>query len=168
MNTIKGKVWVFGDHIDTDLIVPARYLVTSDEAELGKHFMEDWDPEFVNKIAPGDVLVGGDNFGCGSSREHAPVAIKGAGISCVIAKSYARIFYRNSINVGLPIFVCPEAVDAIEQGDTVSVDIRAGVITDETKGRSWTVPPFPETLQKIIAAGGLVNYVAAQMENTGR
>jgi 3-isopropylmalate/(R)-2-methylmalate dehydratase small subunit len=160
---IKGKAWVFGDDIDTDVIIPARYLVTSDEKELGEHCMEDADPDFVNKIDAGDVIVGGENFGCGSSREHAPIAIKGAGLGCVIAKSFARIFFRNSINVGLPIFACPEAVDAIAAGDTVEVDPEKGVITNVTKGESFTVPPFSPFLQGLISAGGLVPYVRERL-----
>ena len=156
---INGKAWVFGDDIDTDVIIPARYLVTSDEKELGEHCMEDADADFVKKISAGDVLVGGENFGCGSSREHAPIAIKGAGMSCVIAKSFARIFFRNCINVGLPIFACPEAVDGISAGDEINADPEQGVITNRTTGKTYTVPPFSPFLQGLINAGGLVPYV---------
>lgn len=158
---MRGKAWKFGDHVDTDVIIPARYLVTADPETLGAHCMEDGDPDFAKKISQGDIIIGGENFGCGSSREHAPIAIKGAGISCVIAKSFARIFFRNSINVGLPIFVCPEAAERISQGDEVTADMEIGVISDETTGESWTVPAFPEYLRGIIAAGGLVPFVAS-------
>ncbi|MBN1332263.1 MAG: 3-isopropylmalate dehydratase small subunit, partial [Synergistales bacterium] len=132
---IKGKAWVFGDHIDTDVIIPARYLVTNEEKELGKHCMEDMDPCFASKITKGDIIVAGENFGCGSSREHAPLAIKGAGIACVIASSFARIFFRNAINIGLPIFVCPEAVQDTLSGDRVSIDPSTGSIKNETRQR---------------------------------
>ena len=152
----KGTVFKYGDNIDTDVIIPARYLNTQDPKELAAHCMEDIDKEFITKVKDGDVMVGGWNFGCGSSREHAPVAIKAAGISVVIAKSFARIFYRNSINIGLPIMECPEAVDAISAGDTVQVDFDTGVITDATTGRSFQAEPFPPFIQKIIAAGGLM------------
>ena len=159
--TIGGNAWVFGDHIDTDVIIPARHLTTADPKILGAHCMEDADREFSSRISPGDVIVGGENFGCGSSREHAPIAIKGAGISCVVAKSFARIFYRNSINVGLPIFICPEGVEAISQGDKVTADMERGIIKNETTGQSWSVPAFPEYLRGIIAAGGLVPFIAS-------
>ena len=150
------KVYKYGANVDTDVIIPARYLNTSDPAELAKHCLEDLDTEFVNNVQPGDIMVGGWNFGCGSSREHAPLAIKTAGISVVIAKSFARIFYRNSINIGLPIMECPEAVDAISAGDTVSVNFDTGVITDETTGKTFQAEPFPPFIQKIIADGGLM------------
>ena len=156
---MKGRTYRFGDNVDTDAIIPARYLNTSDPAELAKHCMEDADPDFANKIAEGDIIVGGDNFGCGSSREHAPICIKAAGISCVIARSFARIFYRNAINVGLPILESPEAVDAIQEGDEAEVDLAAGTITLPRTGQSFSVPPFPEEIQKIIQAGGLMNYL---------
>ena len=162
---MKGTAWVFGDHIDTDVIIPARYLTTSDPVELGVHCMEDSDPDFASKVAEGDIIVGGENFGCGSSREHAPISIKGAGVSCVIARSFARIFFRNSINVGLPIFACPEAVNSIEQGHTVSADMETGEIKNENTGETWTIPAFPEYLRGIIAAGGLVPFVAARGES---
>lgn len=155
----KGTVFKYKDNIDTDVIIPARYLNTSDPAELAKHCMEDADADFVNRVKPGDVMVAGKNFGCGSSREHAPIAIKTAGISVVIAASFARIFYRNAINIGLPIVECPEAAEKINAGDTVSVDFNTGVITDETTGEKFKGEPYPEFMQRIIAAGGLVNYV---------
>lgn len=155
MNT-KGKVFKYPDNVDTDVIIPARYLNTSDAQELAKHCMEDIDREFVAKVAPGDVIVAGWNFGCGSSREHAPLVIKTCGTGCVIAKSFARIFYRNAINIGLPILECPEAADAILDGDEVSIDFDTGVITDVTTGKSYQAQPFPEFIQNIISAGGLL------------
>jgi 3-isopropylmalate/(R)-2-methylmalate dehydratase small subunit len=165
--TMKGKAWTFGNDIDTDVIVAARYLVTNDEVELGKHCMEDMDPDFAEKIDQGDIIVGGRNFGCGSSREHAPIAIKGAGISCVIASSYARIFFRNAINIGLPIFVCPEAVEDIQQGDVISVDPTSGIITNETRDRKYSTSPFPPFLQNLIASGGLTPYVREKLKAKG-
>ena len=152
----KGTVFRYGRDIDTDVIIPARYLNTSDPAELARHCLEDLDTTFVERVRPGDIIVADENFGCGSSREHAPVCIKAAGVSCVIAKSFARIFYRNSINVGLPILECPEAVDAIRDGDVVSVDADRGVIVDETSGKTFEAQPFPPFLQEIINEGGLV------------
>ena len=155
-----SKVWRYGDHIDTDVIIPARYLNIADFKELAEHAMEDakenLEINFAANVQPGDYIVAGKNFGCGSSREHAPLAIKTAGISVVIAKSFARIFYRNSINIGLPIMECPEAVDAISAGDTVSVNFDTGVITDETTGKTFQAEPFPPFIQKIIADGGLM------------
>ena len=153
----KGTAHRYGRDIDTDVIIPARYLNTSDPAELAKHCLEDLDADFVQNVAPGDILVAEENFGCGSSREHAPLCIKAAGVSCVIAKSFARIFYRNSINIGLPIMECPEAVDAIKQGDVVKVDADTGVITDETTGAVFQAQPFPPFIREIIEKGGLVN-----------
>ena len=153
----KGTAHRYGRDIDTDVIIPARYLNTSDPAELAKHCLEDLDTDFVAKVQPGDILVAEENFGCGSSREHAPICIKAAGVSCVIAKSFARIFYRNSINIGLPIMECPEAVDAIKQGDAVKVDADAGTITDETTGETFQAHPFPPFIREIIEKGGLVN-----------
>ena len=152
----KGKVFKYGDNVDTDVIIPARYLNIADPKELSTHAMEDIDADFVKNMHPGDIVVATRNFGCGSSREHAPLAIKTAGISVVIAKSFARIFYRNSINIGLPIMECPEAVDAIGAGDTVSVNFDTGVITDETTGKTFQAEPFPPFIQKIIADGGLM------------
>ena len=153
---ICGHVFKYGDNVDTDVIIPARYLNATKGEELAKHCMEDIDREFVNKVQPGDIIVAEKNFGCGSSREHAPLAIKCAGVSCVIAETFARIFYRNSINIGLPIMECPEAVDAISAGDTVSVNFDTGVITDETTGKTFQAEPFPPFIQKIIADGGLM------------
>ena len=155
----RGIVHKYGDNIDTDVIIPARYLNSSDPDELAKKCMEDIDPEFVNRVQKGDIMVANKNFGCGSSREHAPIAIKAAGVSCVIAETFARIFYRNAINIGLPIIECPEAAQAIEAGDTVEVNFDTGVITDVTKGTTYQGQAFPEFMQKIIAAEGLVNYI---------
>ncbi len=154
-----GKVIKYGDNVDTDVIIPARYLNTSDHKELASHCMEDLDKEFVNKVQAGDIMVAGYNFGCGSSREHAPIAIKASGISLVIAKSFARIFYRNSINIGLAIVECPEAAEAIENGNTVEADLDAGIIYDRTTGRSFKTQPFPAFIQKIIENGGLVESI---------
>ena len=155
----KGTVYKYPDNVDTDVIIPARYLNTPDAQELAKHCMEDIDPEYVRKVKPGDVMVAGWNFGCGSSREHAPLVIKTCGTGCVIAKSFARIFYRNAINIGLPILECEAAAEQIRAGDTVSVDFNTGVITDETTGKTYQAEPFPEFIQNIIAAGGLMNSI---------
>ena len=160
----KGSVFKYPDNVDTDVIIPARYLNTPDAKELAAHCMEDIDKDFVKKVKDGDIMVGGWNFGCGSSREHAPLCIKTAGISVVIAKSFARIFYRNSINIGLPIMECPEAVDAINAGDTVSVDFDTGVITDETNGKVFHAEPFPPFIQEIISAGGLMKSIKAKQQ----
>jgi 3-isopropylmalate/(R)-2-methylmalate dehydratase small subunit len=148
--------------VDTDVIIPARYLNSSDPAELATHCMEDIDKDFVNRVHKGDIIVATKNFGCGSSREHAPIAIKAAGVSCVIAETFARIFYRNAINIGLPIVECPEAAKDIDAGDEVEVNFDTGVITDVTKGTTYKGQPFPEFMQKIIAAEGLVNYINAK------
>ena len=156
MENVQGKVFKFKDNVDTDVIIPARYLNTADPEELALHCMEDIDPNFVKKVKKNDLIVAGWNFGCGSSREHAPLAIKEAGVGCVIAKSFARIFYRNSINIGMPILECKEAVDGIEEGDEVHVDFKTGVIHDLSNGQSWQAEPFPEFIQKIIDAGGLM------------
>lgn len=156
-----GKSIKYGDNVDTDVIIPARYLNTSDHKELASHCMEDIDKEFVNKVQAGDIMVAGYNFGCGSSREHAPIAIKASGISLVIARSFARIFYRNSINIGLAILECPEAVDGISDGDVVEADLDNGVIYNKTTGKSFKTQPFPEFIQKIIANGGLVSSIRA-------
>ena len=158
----KGHVFKYPDNVDTDVIIPARYLNTQDAKELASHCMEDIDKSFVARVQPGDVMVGGWNFGCGSSREHAPLCIKTSGISVVIAKSFARIFYRNSINIGLPILECPAAAGAIAAGDLVSVDFDTGVITDETTGATFQAEPFPPFIQEIIAAGGLMNSIRAR------
>lgn len=152
----RGTVFKYGNNIDTDVIIPARYLNTQSEKELASHCMEDIDKTFTQRVKAGDIITGGENFGCGSSREHAPLAIKGSGVSCVIAASFARIFYRNSINIGLPILECPAASVAIRDGDIVSVNFDTGVITDETTGESFRAAPFPPFIQKIIAAGGLM------------
>ena len=154
-----GKVIKYGDNVDTDVIIPARYLNTSDHKELASHCMEDLDKDFVNKVQAGDIMVAGFNFGCGSSREHAPIAIKASGISLVIAKSFARIFYRNAINIGLAILECPEAAEAIENGHTVEADLDAGIIYDRTTGASFKTQPFPAFIQKIIENGGLVESI---------
>lgn len=156
---MKGRIWKFGDNIDTDLIIPARYLNTSDPKELAQHAMEDADADWVNKNKPGDIIVGGENFGCGSSREHAPIAIKAAGVPVVIAKSFARIFYRNAINIGLPILECKEAADEIKEGDVVEVDLATGTIKNQTSNKTYKAEPFPDFMQKIIKAGGLINYI---------
>ncbi|RMG61019.1 MAG: 3-isopropylmalate dehydratase small subunit [Deltaproteobacteria bacterium] len=155
---IKGRVWKFGDDVDTDVIIPARYLNTSDPEELAKHCMEDLDPEFASKVKPGDIIVAGKNFGCGSSREHAPIAIKGAGVAAVIARSFARIFYRNSFNTGLLILEAPEAVDRIEEGDELVIDVAKGEIRNVTKGETYTVKPIPPFMRELIEAGGLMPY----------
>ena len=154
---VRGTVFRYKSDVDTDVIIPARYLNTTSEAELASHCMEDIDKDFVKKVKKGDIIVAEDNFGCGSSREHAPIAIKAAGVDVVIAKSFARIFYRNSINTGLAIMECPEAVDAISAGDVVSVDADAGVIVDETTGQTFQAQPFPPFIREIIEAGGLIN-----------
>jgi 3-isopropylmalate/(R)-2-methylmalate dehydratase small subunit len=158
-----GTAHRYGRDVDTDVIIPARYLNTSDSAELAKHCMEDLDPNFVTAVRPGDILVAEENFGCGSSREHAPIAIKAAGVSVVIAKSFARIFYRNAINTGLPIMEAPEAVDAITNGDTVTVDADAGLITDETTGQVFRAQAFPPFIKDVIEAGGLVESIKARV-----
>ena len=155
----RGTAHRYGRDVDTDVIIPARYLNTSDPAELAKHCLEDLDATFVERVSPGDIIVAEENFGCGSSREHAPIAIKAAGVSCVIAETFARIFYRNAINIGLPIVECPEAAAAIEAGDEVEVNFDSGVITDVTKGTTYQGQAFPEFMQKIIAAEGLVTYI---------
>lgn len=155
----RGKVFKYGDNVDTDVIIPARYLNTSNAKELAAHCMEDIDLEFTKKVRPGDIIVANKNFGCGSSREHAPLAIKESGISCVIASTFARIFYRNAINIGLPILECDEAVKAIEAEDELEIDFTTGVIKNLTKNQEYKGEPFPEFMQKIINANGLVNYI---------
>ena len=156
---VKGRVHRYGSNVDTDVIIPARYLNTSSEAELAVHCMEDIDPDFIKTVRAGDILVAEDNFGCGSSREHAPIALKASGISLVIANTFARIFYRNAINIGLPILECPEAVANIRAGDAVSCDLAKGEIRNETTGAVFSAQPFPEFIQKIISAGGLINSI---------
>ena len=155
----KGFVHKYGDNVDTDVIIPARYLNTANHKELASHCMEDIDKDFVSKVKPGDIMVGGDNFGCGSSREHAPIAIKESGISCVIASSFARIFYRNSINIGLAILECDEASKKINAGDEVEVDFDNGIITNITKNESYKAEPFPEFIKNIINSNGLLNSI---------
>ncbi len=159
MKAAKGTVFRYGDNVDTDVIIPARYLNSTDHKDLAAHCMEDIDKEFVKKVKDGDIIVADKNFGCGSSREHAPIAIKAAGVSCVIAKSFARIFYRNSINIGLPIIECEDAPDNISSGDTVSVDFDSGIITNETTGKTFQGQAFPAFMQKIIDSEGLINYI---------
>ena len=159
MKAAEGKVFKFGDNVDTDVIIPARYLNSSDPKELALHCMEDIDKEFVNKVSAGDIIVAEKIFGCGSSREHAPIAIKAAGVSCVIAETFARIFYRNAINIGLPIIECKEAALEIKAGDEVEVNFDTGVITDKTTGKSFQGQAFPPFMQKIIDCEGLVNYI---------
>lgn len=163
MQAAEGKVLKYGDNVDTDVIIPARYLAIQDKEELASHAMEDIDPEFRSKLAAGDIVVGGKNFGCGSSREHAPQVLQTSGVGCVIAESFARIFYRNALNIGLPIVEAPDAAKEIKDGDRVKVDFDAGVITDETTGRTYKAEPFPPFLQKMIEVGGLVNYVNEKM-----
>ncbi|MBI5577089.1 MAG: 3-isopropylmalate dehydratase small subunit [Deltaproteobacteria bacterium] len=159
---LKGRAWKYGDDVDTDVIIPARYLNTSDPAELAKHCMEDIDPEYASKVSPGDFIVAGKNFGCGSSREHAPISIKASGASAVIARSFARIFYRNSFNMGLPIFEAPQAVDEIGKGDILSVDMEKGILRNETNKKEYRIVPVPPFMQELVAAGGLLNYVSAR------
>lgn len=153
----RGSVFKYGDNIDTDVIIPARYLNTQNARELADHCMEDIDKTFITRVQAGDIMVGGENFGCGSSREHAPLAIKTAGIACVIAASFARIFYRNAINIGFPIMECAQAAEEIQAGDQVEVDFATGVITDETTGKTYQAAPFPEFIDGIIKSGGLLN-----------
>ena len=155
----KGTVFKYGDNVDTDVIIPARYLAIADKKELAAHCMEDIDKDFVKNVKPGDIMVANKNFGCGSSREHAPMVIKESGISCVIAETFARIFYRNAINIGLPIIECVEAAKEIEAGDIVEVDFDSGIIYDRTKGTQYQGQAFPEFMQKIIKAEGLINYI---------
>lgn len=160
-----GKVFKYGDNVDTDVIIPARYLNTSDPKELASHCMEDIDKDFVKNVEDGDIIVANKNFGCGSSREHAPIAIKESGVSCVIAKTFARIFYRNAINIGLPIIECEEAVDKIEAGDKLEIDFTTGIIKNNTKNEEYQGEPFPEFMQKIINSNGLVNYIKNKQVN---
>lgn len=160
-----GRAHKFGINIDTDQIIPARYLVTSDPVELGKHCMEDADPEFMKRVKPGDVIVAGKNFGCGSSREHAPISIKAAGIHCVIAPTFARIFYRNAFNLGLPILECQDASEKIQDGDEVSVDLASGVITNLTRGETYQAAPIPEFMRGIVDAGGMIPYLKQKLAN---
>ncbi len=162
---MRGKVWKFGKNIDTDIIIAARYLNTSDPKELAKHIMEDADPQFTQKMQPGDIIVAGENFGCGSSREHAPIALKAAGIAAVIAPSFARIFYRNAFNMGLPIFELKE-VDEIDEGDIIKIDMDSGEVINETKNRSYKFIPIPEFMQELVDAGGLIEYAKKEIANS--
>ncbi len=164
-NKIEGKVWRFGKDIDTDLIIAARYLNTSDPKELAKHVMEDADPEFVNKMSPGDIIVADENFGCGSSREHAPIALKAAGIAAVVAPTFARIFYRNSFNMGLPIFELQEASE-INEGDVISIDMDSGEIVNKTQNKTYKFTPIPEFMQELIEAGGLMEFAKKELQNS--
>ena len=161
---MQGKVWKFGDNIDTDLIIAARYLNTSDASELAKYVMEDADPAFVSKMNPGDIIVAGENFGCGSSREHAPIALKEAGVAAVIAPTFARIFYRNAFNMGLPIFELPESAE-IEEGDTVRVDMDAGEIINVSQAKTYKFTPIPEFMQELVDAGGLIEFAKQEIAN---
>jgi len=162
---LKGKVHKYGADVNTDVIIPARYLNIYDSAELAKHCMEDIDEDFLNRVQPGDIIMATTNFGCGSSREHAPMAIKAAGISCVIAQSFARIFFRNSIDIGLPLLECEEAVDTTESGDTLEIDLSRGEIKNLTKNMSFTASPYPDFMTEIIAAGGLIEYTKQRLAN---
>ncbi len=166
--TLKGTAWKFGKNIDTDAIIPARHCNTSDPIELAKHCMEDADPEFIHKMQQGDLIVADSNFGCGSSREVAPISIKAAGVSAVIAKSFARIFFRNSINIGLPILESAEAVDGIDEGDLVEIEPASGLIRNLTRGEDYHAAPYPEFLQQIIARGGLIPYVEERLAQAGQ
>ncbi len=160
---LKGRVWRFGDDVDTDAIIPARYLNTSDPSELAKHVMEDADRDFPKKVKPGDIIVAGKNFGCGSSREHAPIAVKAAGIQGVIAKSFARIFYRNSFNIGLPIFESVEASEGIREGDVVEIDADRGIIRNQTRNEQYPAKPIPPFMQELISAGGLIEWTRRKL-----
>jgi len=164
---LQGKVWKFGDNIDTDLIIAARYLNTSDASELAKHVMEDADPAFVSKMKEGDIIVAGENFGCGSSREHAPIALKEAGVSAVIAPTFARIFYRNAFNMGLPIFELAEAVE-IEEGDTVRVDMEAGEVINVSQAKTYKFTPIPDFMQELVDAGGLIEFAKKEIEQKAK
>ncbi len=162
---MRGKAFKFGDNVNTDEIIPARYLNTREPEELSKHCMEDADPTFASKVKAGDIIVAGENFGCGSSREHAPISIKAAGVSAVIAKSFARIFYRNAINTGLPIFEAPEAAEAIQKGDAVEIDIATSRIIDHKNGKRFSFEPYPPEIQEIIASGGLMKFVQKRLKS---
>lgn len=163
MSILRGRVHKYGDHVDTDVIIPARYLVTTDPKELAAHAMEDLDPGFARRVQPGDVIVAGRNFGCGSSREHAPLALKAAGVSCIVAVSFARIFYRNALNIGLPIVECPEAAESIQGGDEVEIDLLGGVIRDLTRGGEWHFAPLTGIAKELLDAGGLVPLVRRKL-----
>jgi 3-isopropylmalate/(R)-2-methylmalate dehydratase small subunit len=163
MSEIRGRVHKYGDHVDTDVIIPARYMTTSDPAELAKHAMEDIDTSFVGKVRQGDLVVAGKNFGCGSSREHAPIALKTAGVSCIIAETFARIFYRNALNIALPIVECAEAAQGISDGDEVEVDLDEGIVRDLTSGKEWTFAPLTGIARELLDAGGLVALVKKRL-----
>ena len=163
----RGTAWTFGDHIDTDLIIPARYLVTVDPKVLAPKAFEDLDPALAAKINPGDILVAGENFGQGSSREHAPIALKGLGVACIIARSYARIFYRNSFNIGLPLFECPDLRAVTQSGDRLTVDDESGRITNETRGTAHTAAPLPDFMHRLVAAGGIIEYTRQKVAARG-
>jgi 3-isopropylmalate/(R)-2-methylmalate dehydratase small subunit len=163
--TLKGKVFKYGENVDTDAIIPARYLNVSEPDQLAAHCMEDIDLDFVKKAQPGDIIVATTNFGCGSSREHAPIAIKASGVSCVIAKTFARIFFRNAINIGLPLLECPEAVDNTDAGDLLEVDLEKGEIKNLTRGKTFIAAPYPEFMSELIAAGGLIEYTRKRLAN---
>ncbi|MCU0572499.1 MAG: 3-isopropylmalate dehydratase small subunit [Syntrophobacteraceae bacterium] len=165
---LQGTAWKFGDDVDTDAIIPARYLNTTDPALLAAHCMEDADPDFTKKVRPGDMIIAGKNFGCGSSREHAPISIKAAGVSCVIAASFARIFFRNAFNMGLPILECPEAAAAISTGDVVEVDLDGGIVVNHTRNETYQAQQVPPFMQQLVKAGGLIPYVREQMRQQGR
>jgi 3-isopropylmalate/(R)-2-methylmalate dehydratase small subunit len=167
MMILKGRVWRFGDDIDTDAIIPARYLNTSDPKELARHIMEDADGDFPGKVKPGDIIVAGKNFGCGSSREHAPIAIKAAGIQAVVAKSFARIFFRNAFNIGLPIFESPDLPDNTDEGDIIEIDADRGVVKNLTKGSEYGVKPIEEFMQELIKAGGLIEWTKKRLRAAG-
>lgn len=162
--SIRGRVWKYGDNVDTDAIIPARYLNTTSERELAAHCMEDLDPSFAANVRPGDILVAGKNFGCGSSREHAPVALKASGIACVVAESFARIFFRNAINIGLPILECPEAAQATETGHTLEIDLGKGLIRNLDTGQSYQAVPYPDFMLALIEAGGLIEYTRRKLQ----
>ena len=163
MNQITGKVWNFGANIDTDVIIAARYLNSSDPEHLAKYVMEDADPDFPKKLQRGDIIVAGENFGCGSSREHAPIALKAAGVAAVVAPSFARIFYRNAFNMGLPIFELPESLE-IKEGEVISINLDNGEITNKTTNKTYTFTPIPDFMQELIAAGGLINFAKIEMK----
>jgi 3-isopropylmalate/(R)-2-methylmalate dehydratase small subunit len=163
--SLRGRVWKYGDNVDTDAIIPARYLNMSSEAELAAHCMEDLDASFAHAVQPGDIIVAGKNFGCGSSREHAPVALKGCGVSCVVAESFARIFFRNAINIGLPILECPEAAQATEAGQTLEIDLATGAIRNHETGQAYQATPYPPFMLGLIAAGGLVEYTRRKLQS---
>ncbi|WP_320033638.1 3-isopropylmalate dehydratase small subunit [Halarcobacter sp.] len=167
MSKITGKVWNFGANIDTDVIIAARYLNSSDPEHLAKYVMEDVDPDFPKKLQKGDIIVAGENFGCGSSREHAPIALKAAGVAAVVAPSFARIFYRNAFNMGLPIFELPESLE-IKEGEEISIDLAEGIITNNTKNKTYKFIPIPEFMQELIQTGGLINYAKAEMKKESK